>query len=670
MDLWMPFGPGLESRGKVFAIAESHPIPEALMQPARPHWLRLLRSLTSAAPALTACIIMISAALAAPRPAVAQTFTDAPLTQIPIDGEDISAHQTVPSPDGRWLAGVRVEGTNSWSLWIAPAAGGERVRLTSGGYLDQRPDWSPSGDRLFFRSNRPARGEPGSFIMTLRIDPQTGRALDEPRQVTLERESSNPAVSPDGRSVLYRTGLELRVVPAMGGTSRVVATLPEAAPHFAWAPAGDAIYYVAWDTERVAQSLYHQSLSGGPPTDVLRLAEGRFARVLAPAAGRLATLGPMPGQRDLTIEILDFSGRVIARHNSDSNARPIAFSADGATLLFAASDAGAIMRVRPIAGGDPIDLTDGESYDWPEAWSADSRAVIVSGVVDGVSALRVLPLDGGEPRVVTVPADEPHAQFSSTSATHATYRVQVGDDRTYHRIFALDLATGERALLTEGSVTRLRVGPDGFHFREEVDNQIHWRSAAQGRQTRTFYTAPADFAAGRTYDFHGDHVAYYELVGDSVAVMLKDSPDAAPRILTTLGVPARRDRCCVGDLSFSPDAQWIVAYPRGSNDIAVVTFIRVPEAGRATDVRNVSLDAEYWYDAQWAPDSRGVSVIAGLGNGAWVAFVPTAPGERVRHLSRADDLPTWGFAMSPDGRYVAYPAEVFRGGSLWKMEIR
>ena len=638
------------------------------MQPAHSRWLRLLHSLAGAAPALAAGIIMIFAALAPATPAAGQTLLDAPLTQIPLDGDDMSGHWTTLSPDGRWLASVKMEGTNSWSLWIAPAAGGEWVRLTSAGYLDRQPNWAPAGDRLFFGSNRPARGEPGTFIMTLRIDPQTGRALDEPRQVTLERESANPVVSPDGRSLLYRTGLELRVVPAMGGTSRVVATLSAMARRHAWSPDGDVIYYVTWDSEARAEALYRRPMSGGPPTEVLPPANRAF-RALAPAADRLLTVGPGPSQRDLAVEILDFSGRVIARHITDSNTRPVTLSADGATLILAVTDVGAYMRVRPIAGGDPIDLTDGESYDWPVAWSADSRAVIATGEVDGVSAVRILPLDGGTPRVVKLPADEPYVQFSGASATHVTYRVMVGDDRNHNRIFALDLATGERTLLTEGTAGGASAGPGGFHFIERVDDQLHWRSAEPGGPTRTDYSAPADFATERSYDFLGDRVVYTDLVGDSVAVMLEDSPGTAPRVLATLGVPTREGACCRRELKFSPDGQWIVANLPDPPDVATATLIRVPEEGRSTEVRNLNLDAEYWYWPQWSADSSGFAFLAGAGNEGWVAYAPIAPGQRVRHLSKADDLPAWSHVISPDGRYVAYPAEVFRGSSLWRMDV-
>jgi Tol biopolymer transport system component len=641
------------------------------MQPAHSPWSRLLDSLAGAAPALTAAIIMMFAVLAPVASVAAQAPSEGPHTQIRIDGDDVIAAQTALSHDGRWLAGVSRDGVNNRSLWIAPAAGGERVRLTSAGYLDTQPNWSPAGDRIFFTSNRPSRGESGTFVMTLRIDPQTGNALDEPRQVTLERGSSSPDVSPDGRSVLYRTGLELRVVPAMGGTSRVVATVSNSGL-IAWAPSGDSIYYAAWDTEQGIQSLYRQSLSGGSPLEVLRPTDGRvFTTAFAPAVDRLATIVPSD-QGGRTVEVLDFAGRVIA-HHSNSRLWPIRFSADGATLISSTSNTGTIIRVQAIAGGDPIDLPNTVGSGQPVAWTADSRAVIATGVVDGISAVRILPLEGSASRAVKVPAGDARVQFlgpQGASATHATYRVQVGDDRNHHRLFALDLATGERTLLTEGSATSASAGSDGFNFREQVGDQIHWRSAAPGRPTRTFYSAPADFAAERSYDFHGDRVAYTDLVGDSLAVMIEDSPGAAPRALATLGVPTRPDACCRVMLKFSPDGQWIVADLPDPPGVATATLIRVPDQGRATDVRNVSLDAEFWYNPRWTPDSQGVTVIAANGNSrAWVAFVPTAPGERVRHISRADDSSAWDFALSPDGRYVAYMALGFRGGSLWRMEV-
>lgn len=621
--------------------------------------------------------------LALPQPAASQAVPEATLTQIPLGGAG-NLRGGIPSPDGRWLLFDRSEDTASRSLWLLPASGGELIRLTDAGYVDFSPAWSPAGDRIFFVSNRPGRdelgprGERGRFVMTLRVDPQTGRPVDAPRQVTLERESSGPAVSPDGRSVVYRTSNELRVVPAMGGNSRVIAPLPFGSGlRFEWAQDGSAVYYTGRDPTSDAATLYRVSTSGGAPTEILR----RQISAMAPGAQRLAVVSPGPAPRQRTIEVIDLSGRTIARRVTDSSLQPVAFTADGTTLILGASDVGSIVRVRPIAGGEGIDLTDGSTYNWPGAWTADSRSVIVLGE-DGA---RVLPLAGGTPRDVELTAEELRAgaRWLEATPTQVSFSVPNGDDQ--NRLVSVDIATGVRTVLTENSrPAGGMTGPGGLYtdidgpiFSERADGNVVVKSAAPGRPTRTILSTPLDLLRTASHAFQGDRVAYYGMVGDSVAIMIIDGQGAAPRVLAMLGVTSNRQACCRAELSFSYDGSWIladlsvVAAAGNQPHVAAATFIRVPQQGRATEIRSVPVDAEFWYWPRWAPDNSGIAVIAGAGNSGWVAFVPTAPGQAVRHLSRADDESAWVFSeISPDGRYVAYPAEVPRGRTLWRMDVR
>jgi hypothetical protein len=634
------------------------------MQPVIPRIPRLLPLVALA----------VAGALVLPQPAAAQAVPEAPLTQIAIDGKGLDLFGGVPSPDGRWLLLTRREGTAYRSLWLLPAGGGELIRLTDGGYVDAAAAWSPAGDRVFFTSNRPARGEmaPGSerggFVMTLRIDPQTGRPADAPRQVTLERNSEMPTVSPDGRSVLYRTENELRVVPAMGGNSRVIGTLPTVSGLLTWAQDGNAVYYRGRDPATNETALYRVATAGGTPTEIMR---GRSIAAIAPAAQRMAVTIPGPGARQRTIEVIDFSGRIIARRVTDSQLQPVGFSADGRILILRASDVGAIVRVRPVAGGEAIDLTDGSTYNWPAAWTADSRSLIVLGD-DGA---RILPLAGGTPRTVELTEEETRAgaRMDDATPTHVSFTVPNGGNG--ERLVSIDIATGVRTVLTENLFRLYGVGGmtgpgglyrdiDGPHFAELVDGNVLFKSAAPGRPTRTIHSKPLQSARGVGYASQGDRLAYYGTVGDSTAIMIIDSQGATPRVLATLGVHDNRRG---GELSFSHDGSWIVAQPNATT----ATFIRVPRQGRATEIRDVPVGAEFWYWSRWAPDNSGITAIVGAGGNGWVAFVPTAPGQAVRHISRSDDHSAWVFAeISPDSRYIAYPAEVPRGMTLWRMDVR
>ena len=57
------------------------------------------------------------------------------------------------SPDGTLLVVASREARNM-DLWVMPAEGGKRIRITSHPALDEGPSWSPDGSRIAFVSRR------------------------------------------------------------------------------------------------------------------------------------------------------------------------------------------------------------------------------------------------------------------------------------------------------------------------------------------------------------------------------------------------------------------------------------------------------------------------------------------------------------------------------------
>ncbi len=129
-----------------------------------------------------------------------------------------------PSPDGRWIA---FDGFRDWigDIFVVSAQGGDPIRLTNGRHLNQIPQWFPSGDRIAFLSDQVAEDQGLSFyVMSIPIDPETGRPAGPARQVSLEP-AREPAVSPDGRWIAYGTYIGqsiLRLIPSEGGTARTL----------------------------------------------------------------------------------------------------------------------------------------------------------------------------------------------------------------------------------------------------------------------------------------------------------------------------------------------------------------------------------------------------------------------------------------------------------------
>ena len=100
------------------------------------------------------------------------------------------------SPDGAELAYCAFRehgGRREVDIYAIPAAGGEEVRLTDGGFNDG-PEYSPDGRHIWFNSTR------SGLMQIWRMN----RDGSEPTRMTFtERNNWFGHVSPDGRRVAY-----------------------------------------------------------------------------------------------------------------------------------------------------------------------------------------------------------------------------------------------------------------------------------------------------------------------------------------------------------------------------------------------------------------------------------------------------------------------------------
>jgi len=187
-----------------------------------------------------------------------------------------------PSPDGRWLL-FGMEGEGDCLLYLAPADGGEPVRLSIG----SDGQWAPGGGAVLFLSP-PTAGSFEPHVMRVPISMSTGEPLGPPRQVTLDPVFGF-AVSPDGRQVAYVTGrmgytTSLRVLPVTGGTAHTVVDVPGAVIGVRWDAQGQFLYYRHWADLQVPElAVMRVPVEGGDPervsswNDWIRLSpDGRY----------------------------------------------------------------------------------------------------------------------------------------------------------------------------------------------------------------------------------------------------------------------------------------------------------------------------------------------------------------------------------------------------------
>jgi len=141
------------------------------------------------------------------------------------------------SPDGKWVAYVSGD-----AIYLQAVGGENPINLTKDSLAgDSQPAFSPDGERLAFRSEREGGGV---FVM--------GRTGESPRRVA--RRGFDPAWSPDGEEIVYSTrpyklGVftgspgELWAVNVASGEERKIYPGDASQPH--WSPQGHRIVFVS-----------------------------------------------------------------------------------------------------------------------------------------------------------------------------------------------------------------------------------------------------------------------------------------------------------------------------------------------------------------------------------------------------------------------------------------
>jgi TolB protein len=158
------------------------------------------------------------------------------------------------SPDGKHLA-YCAERNGQYDIYIISVDGGAETQLTNTPGLDDGPEYSPDGQSIWFNSVRTGLMQ----IWRMKADGS------EPTHVIQEEANGwFPHVSPDGQWVVYiaygkndvapgdhpaNKNVELRLIPAAGGTPRTIAKLFGGQGTInvnSWAPDNRTIAFVSY----------------------------------------------------------------------------------------------------------------------------------------------------------------------------------------------------------------------------------------------------------------------------------------------------------------------------------------------------------------------------------------------------------------------------------------
>jgi Tol biopolymer transport system component/serine/threonine protein kinase len=169
------------------------------------------------------------------------------------------------SPDGKLLVYAGDEAGNM-DIWLQRVSGATPINLTrDSAVADTQPAFSPDGEQLAFRSERDGGG---IFLM--------GATGENVRRLTSQ--GYNPAWSPDGQEIVYALGhfidvpnnrsappSALHIINVQTGTTRRLTDNDGVQPH--WSPHGQRIAY--WGIHRGGQrDIWTISATGGTPVQV------------------------------------------------------------------------------------------------------------------------------------------------------------------------------------------------------------------------------------------------------------------------------------------------------------------------------------------------------------------------------------------------------------------
>ncbi len=377
-----------------------------------------------------------------------------------------------PARRPQWLRAAALAGAGALLLALGfgigrgsvPAVGSAAApsfrKLTDGAALKSDPSLSPDGKTFAYVTDQ--AGNPDIYLQRV--------GGGNPINLTKESPEADgePAFSPDGERIAFRSNRQGGGIFVMGATGESVRRLADSGHDPAWSPDGSEIVVAGDTTERVADR-------GGldSPLWAVRVADGSRRLVAetdsvhpawSPGGRRIAFWGLVrPGsQRDLWTVAADGSEAktpVPLTIDASIDWSP-AWSADGRFLFFASDRSGplAIHRL-PIdevmgrALGPPVGLGSPTPYTAGLSFASDGRTAVFEGRVPR-ERLLVVPLDSrselaGPPRVAHESSDgiEEIALSADGRLIATDSRSREGED-----LWVLRSDGSERRMLTQDRV--------------------------------------------------------------------------------------------------------------------------------------------------------------------------------------------------------------------------
>lgn len=587
------------------------------------------------------------------------------------------------APDTKWIVFSRLDGEGGTSsVWMAAMANPRPFRLTSDGYRDRWPTVSPTGDRVFFLSNRSTRDARGAamYVMSIPIDKATGRPNGRVRQVTTDSVSflSPSAISPDGAWLTYSVAgppPALRLVPTTGGNARTLATkFSYGGGYTTFTADGKKVVFMDSGTTMLREV----AATGGAVTTLTRSAD----RATAPAAHRDDRyVASQFAATQMVSELRDMSGQILGVARFPVEYSPsFVLRSDGRGWIGLRIEAARAIRRITLGTGVVEDVV-APHRGWPFGVTADG-AIVSSSTVDGRAVVSTISRNRAPQPDLTLGAEIKSIVGLLPGGTrflawghespHTPVRNSYGvAARTPAPAYLVDRATGATRKIAdsvEKSCCPRNWGAyeDAVGIAEFRGSTIDIKSIDEMGATHLIRSFPlAIFRRLDDVSIHGPWLAYADSIGkDETGVFVSIAATAAP---VRIGVLARSS----GDLvmGWSPDGRKLaVAYSDAkTNDRSTVRVFDVG-AGPSPNASSVALDlggTVYYYEAlKWLPDGNAVLVMRGDSQANHLVLRPVDQSQRARNLG-----PMGSFMIEAGGRSILYTVGGPGRTSVWTAEF-
>ena len=438
------------------------------------------------------------------------------------------------SPDGKTLAYV-VGPPGGRRIYVRQIAGGRPIALTEPGVApsQRRPDWSPDGSRIVFQAGQQGLG--------VRTEVRTGAlyivpALGGTPFVLVPPQDGGvaltPAWSPDGSHVAYCTDDSVRIVPASGGSPRVLLKTSTTVHSPRWSPDGGRIAYVANGTFFALgeEQLGNTETSAIHVVDVVTgvdrtITNGDWLDVNPwwTADGRgLIFVSNRTGGRDVYRARLSRSGAMEGepeRISSGLSAHSISFSRDRTLLAYSSLMFRANIWSIPIPDKNVVSiaearqLTFGSEKTEKLEVSPDGQWLAYDSDRSGNVDVWKVRIAGGDPEQVTRDAANEFVNDWAPDASEILYQTTRGDTGRDIKTVTLDGTRTTTIVATPEDEQHGTWSPDGNGIAFVRGRSEHFRLFVMRRAGRaSAWTAPrqltSELAIDPKWSYDGKQIAF------------------------------------------------------------------------------------------------------------------------------------------------------------------